>query len=67
MKKNMSSTDRIVRIIIALVLGGLFFANIITGTLGYIALAIAIVFLGTSLMGWCGLYAIFGISTCKTK
>jgi hypothetical protein len=65
MKKNMGSIDRIVRLVIAGVIAGLFLANIITGTLGIILLALAAIFVLTSLVSFCPLYLPFGISTCK--
>ena len=67
MKKNMGSIDRTVRIIIALVIGILFYTNVISGTLGYILLALGAIFLLTSFISTCPLYLPFGISTCKIK
>jgi len=67
MKANMGSTDRIVRIILAVVIAVLYFTNVITGTLGTILLILAIVFLLTSLVSFCPLYLPFGISTMKKK
>ncbi|MCX2720331.1 YgaP family membrane protein [Lentiprolixibacter aurantiacus] len=67
MKKNMGSADRIIRTIIAVVVGALYFTDVITGTLGLVLLILAVVFLLTSLVSYCPLYAPFGISTCKLK
>ncbi len=67
MKANMGSTDRIVRIILAVVIAVLYFTNVITGTLGLILLILAIVFLLTSLVSFCPLYLPFGLSTTKKK
>ena len=67
MKKNMGSVDRAVRIVIAVVLAILYFTGTVSGTIGTIALVIGVVFLLTSLVGTCGLYIPFGISTCKTE
>jgi len=67
MKKNMGNADRIIRIIIAAVVAGLFFANIIPGVLGIVLMVLTGVFLLTSLISFCPLYAPFGISTCKKK
>lgn len=67
MKKNMGSADRIIRIIVAVVIAGLYFTNVITGTLGLVLLILGVVFLLTSFISFCPLYAPFGISTCKTK
>jgi len=41
--------------------------NIISGTLGIVLLVAAAIFVLTSLVGFCPLYAPFGISTCKKK
>ncbi|TNF48299.1 MAG: DUF2892 domain-containing protein [Bacteroidetes bacterium] len=65
MKKNLGSIDRIVRLVLAGGIAGLFLANIISGTLGIILLALAGIFLLTSLVSFCPLYLPFGISTCK--
>lgn len=63
----MGNADRIIRILIAAVIAALFFANIITGTLGIILLVLGGVFLLTSFISFCPLYAPFGLSTCAVK
>jgi hypothetical protein len=63
MKKNMSNLDRIVRSVIALVLGVLIFGKFIAGTLAIILGVVAVVFLLTALLGFCPLYSILKIST----
>jgi uncharacterized membrane protein len=63
MKGNMGTIDRILRTIIAVVLGILYFTKILSGTVGVILLVIAIIFLLTSLVGYCPLYSIIGVST----
>ncbi len=65
MKANMGSTDRIIRIILAVIIAALYFTNVITGTLGTILLILAVVFLLTSLVSFCPLYLPFGLSTMK--
>lgn len=67
MKKNMGSADRIIRIIIAAIVAILYFTGTISGTLGIVLLVLAGVFLLTSLIIFCPLYAPFGISTCKVE
>lgn len=67
MKKNMGSTDKVVRIIIAAIIAVLYFTNVISGTLGLILLILAVIFVLTSLISFCPLYAPFGISTSKSK
>ncbi len=67
MKKNIGNSDKIIRISIALIIVILFSFDFITGTLGYVALAIASVFALTSFISFCPLYTLFGINTCKIK
>ena len=67
MKKNMGSTDRIIRVVVAAVLAYLYFTGVVSGTIATIAIVIAVVFLLTSAVGTCGMYIPFGISTCETK
>ena len=63
MKTNMGTLDRSVRILIAVVIGVLYAANLITGVLGVVLLVVAVAFVITSLVGFCPLYLPFGIST----
>lgn len=67
MKKNMGSADRIMRLIIAAVLGFLFYNGTISGTLGIVAVVAAGVFALTSLVSFCPLYTLLGINTCSIK
>lgn len=67
MKRNMSSIDKLVRLALAIVLIILFYKEILTGTLGIIALVLALVLTVTSLISFCPLYAIFGIRTNKKE
>jgi hypothetical protein len=65
MKKNMGTIDKVVRILVAIVIAGLYFANIISGTVAMILLILAGIFILTSFMSFCPLYYPFGISTRK--
>ena len=65
MKKNMSNLDRVFRIIVAGILIGMFYADIISGIWGILALAVAGIFVATSFINFCPLYSLFGISTRK--
>ncbi|MBK7133547.1 MAG: DUF2892 domain-containing protein [Bacteroidales bacterium] len=67
MKKNMGTIDKSVRILIAAVVVLLFFTNVITGTLAYVLLALAAVFVLTSFISFCPLYLPFGLSTRKKE
>lgn len=63
----MGTTDKIIRLIVAIVFAVLYFTNIITGTVGLILVILGAVFVLTSLISFCPLYLPFGINTCKTK
>lgn len=67
MKKNMGTTDRIIRTFIAVVIAILYFTNIIKGTLGIVLLVLAVIFALTSLVSFCPLYKLVGLSTCPAK
>ena len=67
MKKNMGNTDRIVRVLIAIVIAALYFTGTITGLVGTILLVLAGVFVATSVVSFCPLYTIVGLNTCPAK
>lgn len=67
MKKNMGSIDKIVRLIIAAVFAVLYFKGVVDGIFGIVLVALAIVFVLTSLISFCPLYTLLGISTCKKE
>ena len=64
-KKNVSSMDRGIRLALAVILGFLYFTGTVSGTLGLIVFILAIVMLVTSMVSFCPLYALFGLSTIK--
>jgi hypothetical protein len=65
MKKNLGTADRLVRVLLALVVGALYLTDQISGTSAIILGVFALVFLLTSFMSFCPLYAIFNLSTKK--
>jgi hypothetical protein len=67
MKKNMGNADRIIRTLIVVLIAVLYYTNVISGTLAIVLGVVAVIFLLTSLLGFCPLYTIAGISTCKTS
>ena len=67
MKKNMGSIDKVIRIMIAVVFVILFFTNVITGILGIVLIALAAIFVITSLFSFCPLYLPFGLRTNKKE
>ena len=62
MKQNIGSLDRTIRLILGIVLVGLTFY----WKCWFCAVVGAILLL-TGAIGWCGLYQILGINTCKIK
>jgi hypothetical protein len=67
MKKNMGNVDRIIRVVLAAIFATLYFTGTLTGTLGLVLLILGGVFVLTSVVSFCPLYAIVGLSTCPTK
>jgi hypothetical protein len=67
MKKNMGNLDKGVRIVLALAIALLYYFNVIEGTLAYVLMAFAIIFLLTSFVSFCPLYTVLGVNTCKMK
>lgn len=63
----MSSTDKIIRVIIAVIIAVLFFTGTIPGTLGIVLLVLAGILVLTSVVRFCPIYKLFGINTCHTK
>lgn len=61
MTQNVGNVDRIIRVLlgIAIIAAGLYFQSWI--------IVLAIIPLGTALVGWCPLYRIFGLSTCPVS
>lgn len=67
MKKNVGRPDKLIRMLIAAVIGILYYQNVITGTTGIVLMVVAIILALTSLINFCPLYAVLGVNTCKVK
>ena len=65
MKKNMGTIDRTLRDLIALTVGALYYFGVISGTLAIILAVLAVIFVVTSIFGFCPLYLPFKIHTNK--
>lgn len=65
MVKNMGKTDKVIRIVLALVVGLLILTGQLVGWGAVILGILAAVFIGTSIVGTCPLYIPFKISTLK--
>lgn len=67
MKSNMSSADRIIRLIVAIAVAALYFGDVISGTTAIILGLLVVIFLLTSLINFCPLYAPLKFSTRKEE
>lgn len=65
MIRNMGNADRLLRTVVvapALVIAGI----LVGGVVGIILFVLAAVMVATSAMGFCPLYPIVGLNTCRT-
>ena len=67
MKINMGLVDRVTRIVVAVLIGVLYFTNGISGTLAIVLMIMAIAFVLTGLVGFCPLYLPFKLTTNMKK
>jgi hypothetical protein len=65
MKRNVSNTDRIIRVVVALIFTYLYFGKIVPGAAGVALAVMGAVFLLTALVSFCPLYTLFKINTNK--
>ena len=67
MKKNVGTSDKVIRISLAIVLLILFFTDVLTGTAGILAIIASVALIGTSIFSFCGIYTLFGANTCSIE
>ena len=67
MKKNLGTIDRVVRILVGLLIAVLYFTDRVSGTPAIILLIVAGVFVVTSVISYCPIYGISGISSLRAK
>ena len=67
MIKNVGQTDKIIRIVLAVILASLDFFEVVKGRFSWVLSVVAIVLLATALLNFCPLYKILGKSTCEVK
>jgi hypothetical protein len=65
MKTNVGRPDRIIRVVLAIAAAVLPATGTVSGALGTVLYVASGALLVTSLTGFCGLYTLFGINTCK--
>jgi hypothetical protein len=67
MRKNMNMIDRIVRFILAVAIMVILYIELVKQPFITILGIIGIIFVITSILGWCPLYTILKISTLRKK
>lgn len=67
MNANVGSTDKIVRLVLALVAVGFAFVTGISSLLGIVLAVVGVVLAVTAFTGFCPIYRVFGISTCPVR
>ncbi|MBN1534282.1 MAG: DUF2892 domain-containing protein [Spirochaetes bacterium] len=65
MKRNMGTADRILRTLLAVVVGVFYFTGQITGIAAIILGLLAVVFIVTAAIGFCPLYLPLHLRTCR--
>jgi hypothetical protein len=65
MKANVGNTDRVIRVILAVLLIVLGLAGVLSGTLAIVGYILSVVLLVTAAIGFCPLYALLKLNTSK--
>lgn len=63
----MGTTDKAIRIILAIAFAGLYITKLVEGSLGLVLLTIGGVLLLTSTISFCPLYTLLGMSSAEKK
>jgi len=63
MKKNMSKTDGVIRIMIALIIGVFWYFNVVNGIILIILGIVASIFIITGFINFCPIYSVLGLRT----
>ncbi len=67
MRKNMGAVDRTVRLLLVVAVAILYGTGVLTGTLAIVLGVVAVVFLLTSLVGFCPAYLPLNLSTRRRE
>lgn len=67
MNTNEGTVDRLIRIAVGLVLAILMLTGVVSGLLGWVFLVLGGVLAVTGAVGFCPLYALFGVRTCRVN
>jgi hypothetical protein len=67
MNANVGNADKLIRLVLAVVAAVVAFSVGAGSALGIVLLVVAAVLLVTAAVGFCPLYRVIGMSTCKVK
>ena len=67
MNANVGTTDKTIRLVLALVAAVFAFVAGISTALGIVLLVVGVVLAATAFTGFCPIYRVFGISTCPVR
>jgi hypothetical protein len=67
MNANVGSTDKIVRLVLALAAVLVAFVTGIGTALGIVLLVVAVILAATAFTGFCPIYRVLGMSTCPVR
>ena len=67
MKMNMSTLDRVIRYVAAIIFFIIYITGVAPGLLGIGLLSLGVILIATSFIGFCPLYTLIGKSTLKTQ
>jgi hypothetical protein len=67
MKKNVGIIDKIFRIVVAIVIAYVLYAQLLVGVWAIVLGVFGFIMLVTALTGFCGIYKVFGFKTCPAK
>jgi hypothetical protein len=66
-EKNVGMIDRVVRIVLGIVLLGVFALNMVAAPWSYLVVIIGLIALATGVFGTCALYSLIGMNTLGKK
>ncbi len=64
---NESTLDRVIRFVLGAVLVYVWYAVLVTGALGILAVVVGIVLMLTGIVGWCPIYKLLGSGTRQAQ
>jgi hypothetical protein len=67
MKKNLGKLDRIMRVVVSVIIVGMYLKGKTTGTVGLTEVVLAGVFTLTAIVGFCPIYAVLRMNTNEVK